>query len=92
MQQADMSELRNLKQELDDTRRAVEQTSDSLIKDANIAAPPQTLNVSPTIPSAAPAAPAEPAALPPTPPRRKPRTTKRRKKTTASKTAHDRAR
>jgi len=26
MQQADMSELRNLKQELDDTRRAVEQT------------------------------------------------------------------
>jgi sec-independent protein translocase protein TatB len=88
MQQAELSELRNLKQELEETRRVVEQTSSSLIKEANIAAPPETAGVSPTVPtpsiaSATPsvAAPAEADATRPSPPsRRKPRTTKRRKK------------
>ncbi|HEX9811889.1 MAG TPA: Sec-independent protein translocase protein TatB [Burkholderiales bacterium] len=88
MQQAELSELRNLKQELEETRRVVEQTSSSLIKEANIAAPPETAGVSPTVPtpsiaSATPsvAALAEADATRPSPPsRRKPRTTKRRKK------------
>lgn len=99
MQQAELSELRNLKQELDETRRVVEQTSSDLIKEANIAAPSQTAGISPTVPSpsTAPAAqsvaaPAEADAAPPSPqPRRKSRTTKRRKKSPASKAAHDRA-
>jgi sec-independent protein translocase protein TatB len=94
MQKADLNELRNLKQELDETRRVVEQTSSSLIKEANIAPPPEPTGMSPTVPSptqgTAPAAPAveAPAAAPAqgkTPPKpRKARTVKRRKKSTAS--------
>jgi sec-independent protein translocase protein TatB len=99
MQLEELKELRNLKQELDDTRRVVEDTTGSLMKEANIAAPPETMSVSPTVPAPAPTAtapgaatvPAEPAAPPPSPPPRKPRTTKRGRKPTSSKTADDRA-
>jgi len=88
MQQADLNELRNLKQELDETRLAVERTSTDLIKEANIASPPQMTGVSPTVPSptpptpsAEPEPPAESKAESPKPsPRRKPRATKRTKK------------
>jgi sec-independent protein translocase protein TatB len=92
LQHADLAELRNLKQELDETRRVVERTSGDLIKQANIAAPPEAVGVSPTVPSAA-AAPTETAAPEPStaPPLKKPRS-KRRKKSTASKPTHGRAR
>ena len=95
MQQADLNELRNLKQELDETRRMVEQTSNSLIKEANIAAPAETTGISPTVPttpitpaattdSAVATAPAQPKIKVNQPKPRKPRTIKRRKKSTVS--------
>ena len=93
MQQAELNELRNLKQELDETRRVVEQTSSNLIKEANIAAPPESTGISPTVP-APPAAtvaapevattPAQGEASPTRPKPRKARAVKRRKKSTAS--------
>lgn len=91
MQQADLNELRNLKQELDETRRVVEQTSSNLIKEANIAAPPEPTGMSPTVPTPAsgttpaPEAPAAASGRGGT--RRKPRkarTVKRRKKSPAA--------
>lgn len=92
LQHAELAELRNLKRELDETRQVVEQTSGDLIKQANIAAPPEAGGASPTIPSAA-AAPTETATpapdVPPAP--KKPRT-KRTKKSTASRPANGRAR
>jgi sec-independent protein translocase protein TatB len=94
MQQADLNELRNLKQELDETRRVVEQTSSSLIKEANIAAPPEATGMSPTVPTPATgpatAMPASEAPVPAaargrtSPKSRKTRTVKRRKKSTTS--------
>jgi sec-independent protein translocase protein TatB len=91
MQQADLSELRNLKQELDETRRVVEETTGSLIKEANIAAPVQTAGN--TSAAAVTPVPIEPPTQPPsTPPARKRRATKRGKKPTAPKAAHGRHR
>lgn len=89
MEHAELNELRNLKNELDETRRAVERTSTDLIKEANIASPPQMTGVSPTVPSSPPTPTTEPEPQPPSEPkaaspkaprRRKPRTTKRTKK------------
>ena len=90
MQQAELSELRNLKQELDATRRVVEETTGSLIKEADISAPPETARNT----SAAATAPAsaESTPLPGQPPARKKRATKRKKKPTAFKAAHGRTR
>lgn len=86
MQHAELAELRNLKQELDQTRRVVEETSGSLIKEANIAAPLEAARDTPAAEATAASADAE--ASPPSPPARKKRATKRKKKPTASKTAH----
>jgi sec-independent protein translocase protein TatB len=92
MEQADLKELRNLKQELDETRRVVEQTSSNLIKEANIARPPEPTGMSPTVPtpgdaSAVPASEAPAAAAGRGKTRSKPRkarAVKRRKKSTTS--------
>lgn len=100
MQQADLTELRNLKRELDETRRVVEDTSGRLIRDANIAVSPHAASDA----GAAPAAISEPAVAaaqpPPDPPpvrTRKKRATKsnnknNKKKSAVSKSAHGRTR
>jgi sec-independent protein translocase protein TatB len=87
MQHSDLTELRNLKQELDETRRVVEETSGNLIRDANVAAP---LQAAPDTPAAEAAATASTESETPprmkAPPARKKRATKRKKKPTTSKT------
>lgn len=87
MQQAELAELRNLKQELDETRRAMEETTGRLLHEANIMPPAET--------SDAPA-PAEPsiADLPPLTEPKPERVTKKRarrqrKKAVAAKQQHD---
>lgn len=82
MQQADLAELRNLKQELDETRRVVQETSGNLIKEANIAAPSDAAGNA----SAAADSPGPVESAPPSrPPARKKRSTKPKKKSTTSK-------
>lgn len=90
MQQAELAELRNLKRELDETRRVMEETSGQLLAQADIAAaaePGAAPSPSP-LPAAAPAQPAEssPPAEPAAPKNRTPR---RRKKAGAPKPAHE---
>ena len=93
MQRAELTELRNLKQELDATRRVVEETSGSLIREANIAAPPEPASgASATAVATATSNPVESTAPPNGPPARKKRAAKRKKKPKASKAAHGRTR
>lgn len=77
MQQAELAELRNLKHELDETRRVMEETSSKLLAEANVAAAAETPSIAPAPPAAPPPA-AAPAASA-TPPARK-RAPKPRKK------------
>jgi len=91
MQQAELAELRNLKRELDETRRMMEETSGKLLQEANIAATAEQATAAAASTSAAPAADPAPepsiADLPPLtePPRERKRSAKRRKKAAAPK-------
>lgn len=61
LEHADLQELRKLKQELDDTRRLMEETSSKLVQQARIE-PPSSAAINPLGASASPAEPAVPAA------------------------------
>ncbi|HEY8553957.1 MAG TPA: Sec-independent protein translocase protein TatB [Burkholderiales bacterium] len=88
MQLAELAELRNLKRELDETRRMVEETSGKLLQEANIAAAAEQATTAaaqaqtPAAPPSDPAPELSIADLPPLtePPRERKRPAKRRKK------------
>ncbi|MFL6622645.1 MAG: Sec-independent protein translocase protein TatB [Sulfurifustis sp.] len=65
LEHADLQELRKLKQELDDTRRLMEETSSKLVQQAQIEPTPPSAAVNPLgTTSAPPAEPAAPTAAP----------------------------
>lgn len=85
LEHADLAELKNLRQELDETRRAMEETSGRLMQQANIDPSSETSTLAPTPPPAADPPPAANSKPAPKAPRTKRRAKQPRKKATGSK-------
>lgn len=87
MQQAELAELRNLKHELDETRRVMEETSSKLLQEANIETSAESFGAAPAapIPAADPPRPGAAAEMPPPDKKR----AGKRKKASTPKRAHE---
>ena len=88
MQQAELAELRNLKDELDETRRAMEETSGRLLRDANIV-PSDETSIAASNPAVSTDSSATAASSTETETKKRP--ARRRKKSVTPKAEHDRA-